>query len=107
MRRLLPVYPWPMHPQIAKELAKRTDIQPVEALPGGPGPVLAIRKAPTFVCDAIVVERPERLLAGVDVALRDGLKIVTVRDMVSEAMNQEHPLTEETQRKINKGPVFK
>lgn len=107
MKKLLPVYPWPMHPSVAAELAKLPDIQPVEALPGGPGPVLAIRKVPTFMCDCIVVERPESLLAAVDVAMRDGLRIVTVRDMVSEIFNADHPLTEETQRKIAKGPAFK
>lgn len=84
MKRILPVYPWPMHSKIAAELALIPDLMPIEALPGGPGPVLCIRKVPPFMADCIVVDQQSALASGLRIALADGIRMVTVRDKVSE-----------------------
>jgi len=68
-----------MHPKVAEQLAAMEDITPVEALPGGPGPVLAIKSAPTFVCDAVLVLTPERVAEGVHIVTGDGIEIVPMR----------------------------
>lgn len=109
MKRILPIYPWPVHPVVQAEIEKIVDLEAVQATPGGVGPVLAIRKLPPFMADVILVEKPQMLSIGIQIAMGDGLRMVTVRDMVSDAMNAEHPLNEETQAKINKstGPVFR
>lgn len=92
MKRILPVYPWPMHPKVAEELDKIPDIQPVGAVPGGPTPVLAIRNPPPFAADAIVVMSPDRVPEGVRIALGDGIKLVTVRDVIESVFGS--PVTE-------------
>lgn len=79
MKRLLPVYPWPLHPIVKAQLAELPDINPVEALPGGPGPVLAIRKLPPFVCDAVLVSEPQRLADAVHIVTSDGIEMVSMR----------------------------
>lgn len=86
MKRLVPVSPWPMHPKVAEVLEAIEGIVLVQALPGGPGPILAIGKAPAFVCDAIVVKSPEKAAQAVDIIISNGLELVTVRDMVEEAL---------------------
>jgi len=86
MKRILPVYPWPMHAKIAEAL-EAFDVTPVEALPGGPGPVLAIRKSPPFICDAIVVMDPERLADGVHIATSDGVLMVSMRQAVEKSLD--------------------
>lgn len=83
MKRMVPVYPWPMHKSVAAALAELDDIMVVEALPGGPGPVLAVMKAPPFVCDAIVVLEPDKLAQAVNIVAETGMKLVTVRDTIS------------------------
>jgi hypothetical protein len=82
MKKIVPVFPWPMHAKVAEEFAKLENITPVEALPGGPGPVLAIRSAPTFVCDAVVVLSPERVAEGVHIVTGDGIELVLMRQMM-------------------------
>jgi len=91
MIRIVPVHPWPMHPKVAEVLETIPDIRLVEALPGGPGPILAIRKAPPFVCDAIVVLSPEKAAQAVDVILGNGIELVTVRDALGTMLGQELP----------------
>jgi len=91
MKKIVPVYPWPMHPKVAEVLQAVPNITLVQAVPGGPGPVLAIRKAPPFVCDAIVVLNPEKVAQAVDVVIANGLEMVTVRDMVSAVVGKKLP----------------
>lgn len=86
MKKIVPMYPWPMHPKVAEAMAAIPDTTPVQALPGGPGPVLAIRKAPNFVADAIVVMSPGRLPEAVRVVIGDGLEMVTIRDQVTTVL---------------------
>lgn len=82
MKQIVPVWPWPMHPKVAEVLGRIPDIKLVEALPGGPGPVLAIRKAPSFPCDAVVVLRPEKAAQGVDLVVQNGIKFVTMGEIL-------------------------
>ena len=82
MKQIVPVWPWPMHPKVAEVLKVIPDISLVEALPGGPGPVLAIRKAPPFACDAIVILKPEKAAQGVDIVLQNGIKLATMADIL-------------------------
>ena len=86
MKRIVPIYPWPMHPKVAEVVNAIPDITPVEALPAGPGPILAIRKPPPFVADAIVVMQPDRIPEAVKIVVGDGIELVTVRDAISKAM---------------------
>ena len=78
MKKIVGVYPWPMHPKVAEVLEVIPDVTLVEALPGGPGPVLAIRKVPPFACDAIVVLSPEKAAQAVDLITENGLMLVTM-----------------------------
>lgn len=82
MKQIVPVYPWPMHPKVAEVLEKVPNIRLVEARPGGPGPVLAIRTPPPFACDAIVVLSPEKAAQGVDVVIESGIKLVTMSEIL-------------------------
>ena len=91
MRRIVPVYPWPMHPKIAEALAAIPGVNPVQALPGGPGPVLAIRNPPPFACDAIVVRSPEKLAQGVDIVTGDGIELKTMGDILGMKEVQSDP----------------
>lgn len=102
MIRIVPVYPWPMHPKVAEVLEAVPDIRLVEALPGGPGPILAIRKAPPFVCDAVVVLSPEKAVQAIDLVVGNGVELVTVRDALGAMLGKELP-PELTERK---GPKF-
>lgn len=94
MKKLVPVWPWPMPAKLVEQLDAIPDINPVEALPGGPGPVLALRKAPPFACDAIVVSTPERVTEAVNIIIGDGIDLVTVRDWLSTTMKTEQPIPE-------------
>lgn len=80
MKKMVPVYPWPMHQKIIDALSLIPDITPVEANPGGPGPILAIRKLPPFVADAILVNSPDRIAEAVNIVTRNGIELVTIRD---------------------------
>lgn len=94
MRRIVPVFPWPMHPAVAEVLEAIEDINLVEALPGGPGPILAIGKAPTFMCDALVVTKPQSVAEAVKVIIGDGIELMTVRDMVGKAIGADADIQE-------------
>lgn len=102
MKKIVPVYPWPMHSRVADALALIPGITPVPALSGGPGPVLAIKSPPPFVCDAVVVLEPEKLAQGVQVVIEDGIRMVTVRDMFSEAIRSPERLTDTLERAESK-----
>lgn len=78
MRYTVPVFPWPMHPKVAEVLEAIPDITLVEAQPGGPGPILAIGKRPTFACDCVVVTAPEKAAQGVDIITQNGIEMVTM-----------------------------
>lgn len=82
MKQIVPVYPWPMHPKVAEVLEKVPNIKLVEALPGGPGPVLAIRKAPPFACDAIVVLSPQGIAQAIDIVIENGVKLMTMSEVL-------------------------
>lgn len=88
MKKILPVHPWPMHPMIAEALAKMEDVKPVEAIPGGPGPILAIKKMPEWACDAVIVMMPERLIEAVHVCLEDGIELVTTYGWLSNEIKK-------------------
>jgi hypothetical protein len=88
MKKLVPVYPFPIHPKVTQALPQDGYLY-VEALPGGPSPVLAIRKAPPWVCDAIVVMEPSKLAQAVDIVASDGIRMVTVRDTISDIFGVE------------------
>ena len=78
MKKIVTVYPWPMHPKVAEVLEAAEGINLVEAVPGGPGPVLAIKSAPPFACDAIVVMSPQKALQALDIITETGIKLVTM-----------------------------
>lgn len=82
MKQIVPVWPWPMHPKVAEVLEPIPGVTLVEALPGGPGPVLAIRKAPPFACDAIVVLSPEKAAQAVDIVTANGIKLMTMSEII-------------------------
>lgn len=103
MNKLVPVYPWPMHPKVAEILEAIDGITLVEALPGGPGPVLAIRKAPPFVCDAIVVMTPEKAAQAVDIVTSNGLLLMTQMDILGSMMGDAKLTAISNERR---GPVF-
>ena len=63
--RLLPIYPSVPSGGVLEALKAAKDsldvdylIQPVKAVPGSPGRVLAIGEAPTFLCDYALVAEP-------------------------------------------------
>lgn len=84
MKHIVPVWPWPMHSKVAQVLEAIPGVNLVEALPGGPGPVLAIKKAPPFACDAIVVTSPERAAQAVDIVTGgSGIRLVTMGEILN------------------------
>lgn len=83
MKKIVPVYPWPMHAKVADVVEAIENITPVQALPGGPGPVLSIKVTPPFVCDALVVTDPSAVEAAVRIITEGGVQLVTVRDQIS------------------------
>ena len=78
MKKIVTVYPWPMHAKVAEVLQAVEGVNLVEAVPGGPGPVLAIKSAPPFACDAIVVTSPQKALQALDIITETGIKLVTM-----------------------------
>lgn len=89
MKKIVPVWPWPMHPKVAAVLEAIPDVNLVEAVPSGPGPVLAIKTAPPFVCDAIVLMRPEKAAEAIDIITGNGLLLQTRSDILGAAFNGE------------------
>lgn len=85
MKKTLAMYPWPMHSSVANAISD--NVIPLEALPGTPGPVLAVRHAPPWACDAVVVTHPSKLQAAVEICTEDGIQLVTVRDFLSEILS--------------------
>lgn len=79
MNKIVTVHPWPMHPKVAEVFAAIEGISVHEALPGGPGPVIAIKQAPDFVCDAIVVKSPDRIIDAVHIVTADNIELVSMR----------------------------
>lgn len=84
--KIVPIHPY--HPKIVAQIAaERPDVRAVEAVPGGPGPVVAIRKMPPFACDAILVTDPAFLLAAVSVACdAPGVRLVPMGEVLAEMM---------------------
>lgn len=96
MRNIVPCFPWPVPPAAQRVLDGIPDIKPVEALAGMPGPVLSLRKAPDFICDAIVISHPDAIEHAVRLIVGDGMELVTVRGRVTEIMGlpEDDPLVE-------------
>lgn len=88
MKKIIPVFPWPPPARLMKELGGIPNIQPIEALPGGPGPILAIRE-PNFVCDAIMVKDPEYVKDAVRIIAADGIEFVSMRDQIGHIVGGE------------------
>jgi len=78
VKKIVAVSPWPMHPKVAEVLNAVEGIQLVEAIPGGPGPVLAVGKAPAFACDALVVTSPQKAAQAIDIITETGIRLVTM-----------------------------
>ncbi len=106
MKKVIPIFPWPMHPKVAEALAAIPDIIPVEALAGGPGPILAIRKTPTFVADALVVSDPSRLADAVNIIAGNGIELVCVRDQISAILGDGKPVRELHEKADHRGVAF-
>lgn len=107
MKKIIPVFPWPMHSKVAEALAAIPDIIPVEALAGGPGPILAIRKSPTFVADALVVSDPARLIDAVNIIAGNGIELVCVRDQISAILGGGSPVREFHEEPDHRGVAFR
>lgn len=111
MKKMVPVYPWPMHSSVADAIEAIDNVYAVEAVPGGPGPILAIRKPPPFMADAIIVHRPEQIPSAVKIITSDGIELVTVRDTITSVFGEgvvekTKPLTAAQLASINKGVRF-
>jgi hypothetical protein len=108
MKKIVPIYPWPMHPKIAELMATFPDIMPVEAVVGGPDPILAIRQAPDFVCDSIVVKTPDKVAQAIDIVIGDGIELITVRDQMTSwiGLDKGKPMKETIERTGRKGPTW-
>jgi hypothetical protein len=91
VKKLVTVYPWPPPAGLQRILDGIPDINVEQALPGGPGPVLAIRRPPPFVCDAIVVTDPERVPEAVRIVTSDGIEMVSMREMLSAVSETVEP----------------
>lgn len=81
--KIVPIFPF--HPKIVAQIAaERSDVNVVEALPGGPGPVVAIKRVPPFACDAILVTDPAFLMAAVSVACDlPGVRLVPMSEVLA------------------------
>lgn len=90
--RIVPVFPPSavdkVRDQVIAAVPEGQDgrIMVVEAAPGGPGPVLAIRKTPSWACEAVVVEHPDALAWAVPLVLGYQVRLVTVATALSEMM---------------------
>lgn len=82
MKQMVTVFPWPMHPEVAKVLEAIPNLRLEEAIPGGPGVVLAVGKVPPFPCDAILVKSPQRVAQAVDIITENGMKLITMADIL-------------------------
>lgn len=104
MRKLVPVYPWPMHESVKAALDAITafEINVVEAVPGGPTPILAINKVPDFATDAIVVRSPEHIEAAARIVTSNGIEVHTVRDVIGRMVQRDLPFEVVEER----GPRF-
>lgn len=85
--KIVPIHPY--HPKIVAQItAERPDVNPVEAVSGGPSPVVAIRSLPPFACDAILVNEPQFLMAAVSVACdMPGVRLVPMGAVLAGMMN--------------------
>ena len=99
MKKIVPVFPWPMPAKLAQALEQIEGITPVEALPGGPGPIIAIKR-PTFICDAIMVTDPARLNDAVNLVIGNGLELVSMRRRLGEVLGEE--VSETTEERVSK-----
>lgn len=90
--RIVPVFPPnavdKVRDQVIAAVPEGQDgrIMVVEAAPGGPGPVLAIRKTPRWACDAVVVEHPDALAWAVPLVLGYQVRVMTVAGVLGEMM---------------------
>ena len=68
-------------------------VQPVEAVPGSPGRVIALRKRPNFICDYAFIPEPnhDSLVAALDWALSDKFdrRAVTVLKQLQDIFGKE------------------
>lgn len=84
--KIVPIYPF--HPKVVEQInAERPEVSVVEALPGGPSPVVAVRKMPPFACDAILVNDPACLMAAVSVACdMPGVRLVPMSETLANML---------------------
>jgi len=98
--RPLPVYPRKPQGQdlqLLKEakalLQTSLLIQPVDAVPGSPGRILALRESPNFLCDHALVRNPtvESVKAALEycLGLNDDPRATTVLKMLKETFGEE------------------
>lgn len=100
--RIIPLYPYSALEKVEQDirdavpLSAEGTIMIVEAAPGGPTPVLAIRKAPPWACEAVVAENRDGLKWAVPLALQENVRLVTVAKALS-AMLGDQEVTEVTE----------
>lgn len=101
MSDVIPIAIWPNKP-VGKDLemlkeAKasiKTDIKmiPVDAVPGSPGRILALRESPPFLCDHALVRNPsiESLTAALSycLGLNDDPRATTVLKVLKEVFGE-------------------
>ncbi len=96
----LPVYPrkpmgkdLEMLKQAKANLNTSLLIQPVDAVPGSPGRILALRESPNFLCDHALVRNPtvESVQAALAycLGLNDDPRATTVLKMLKETFGEE------------------
>lgn len=102
MPDLMPLAVYPRKPQgqdlqLLKEAKANLQtsllIQPVDAVPGSPGRILALRESPNFLCDHALVRNPtvESVQAALAycLGLNDDPRATTVLKMLKETFGQE------------------
>ena len=89
MKKLVPVYPWPVPAKAQAILDTIPDINVVQAQPGGPVPILSLSVVPPFVTDAIVVKAPEYLEAAVRIVASNGIELHTTRDLMGRYLGKD------------------
>ena len=102
MSDVMPIAVWPNKPVLHDmEMLKKakanikTDIKmiPVDAVPGSPGRILALRESPPFLCDHALVRNPtvESLTAALSycLGLNDDPRATTVLKVLKEAFGEE------------------
>jgi hypothetical protein len=96
----LPVYPrkpqgndLQLLKQAKANLKSSILIQPVDAVPGSPGRILALRETPSFLCDHALVRNPtvESVQAALEycLGLNDDPRGTTVLKMLKETFGEE------------------